>query len=49
MSSGIRIGWMSAPEFLTHRLELHMQATQIHTSGISQAIVYALLAKWVRS
>ena len=31
---------------LVERLELHTQATQLHTSGISQLLVAALMQEW---
>ena len=38
ISSGIRIGFVTGPTELVERIELHSQATTLHTSGISQAI-----------
>ena len=46
LSSGLRVGFASGPAPLVDRLELHTQATSLHTSGVSQALVLALLRHW---
>eukprot|EP00123_Amoebidium_parasiticum_P001249 comp12292_c0_seq1/m.7123 comp12292_c0_seq1/g.7123 ORF comp12292_c0_seq1/g.7123 comp12292_c0_seq1/m.7123 type:complete len:450 (-) comp12292_c0_seq1:161-1510(-) len=48
LSSGLRIGFVSAPIKLLERVELHQQVTVLHTSGLSQAVVLALLQHWER-
>ena len=46
LSAGIRIGWVTGPKPLVERIVLHSQVTSLHTSGVSQVMVYALLEKW---
>mmetsp|Transcript_20822 Transcript_20822/g.58684 ORF Transcript_20822/g.58684 Transcript_20822/m.58684 type:complete len:475 (-) Transcript_20822:135-1559(-) len=46
MSSGLRLGFATGPSQLIERLELHQQATSLHTSGVSQAIATALFDHW---
>ena len=46
LSSGLRVGYATGPAALVDRLELHTQATSLHTSGVSQALVLALLKHW---
>ena len=46
LSSGIRIGFVTGPPELIERLELHAQATTLHTSGLSQVATQALLDHW---
>jgi len=46
LSSGIRVGWVSGPTHLISRIELHQQVAALHSSGLSQAVVSAVLAKW---
>lgn len=46
LSAGIRIGWVSGPKGLVDRIVLHGQATSLHPSGISQAMIFGLLIKW---
>eukprot|EP01128_Nolandella_sp_AFSM9_P012351 TRINITY_DN9193_c0_g1_i1.p1 TRINITY_DN9193_c0_g1~~TRINITY_DN9193_c0_g1_i1.p1 ORF type:complete len:483 (-),score=116.72 TRINITY_DN9193_c0_g1_i1:111-1409(-) len=46
LSSGLRLGWATGPKQLIANLELHQQASELHTSGISQTIVSKLLAEW---
>jgi len=43
ISSGIRIGWASGPSPFIENIQLNQQATTMHASGISQAMVLALL------
>lgn len=46
LSSGLRIGWCTGPAPLIERMVLHMQASQLHASGISQMFAAALLQTW---
>ena len=46
ISSGIRIGWATANSKLLERFNYHIQATNLHNSGISQLLVQKLLDEW---
>lgn len=46
ISSGLRVGVVTAPTPLLNRLQLHMQAETLHTSSLSQAILLSLLKQW---
>lgn len=46
LSSGLRFGWATGPAGLMERLELHGQSSHLHASGVSQAVVLALLERW---
>eukprot|EP00510_Aplanochytrium_minuta_P002320 CAMPEP_0184014912 /NCGR_PEP_ID=MMETSP0954-20121128/5987_1 /TAXON_ID=627963 /ORGANISM="Aplanochytrium sp, Strain PBS07" /LENGTH=429 /DNA_ID=CAMNT_0026295575 /DNA_START=5 /DNA_END=1294 /DNA_ORIENTATION=+ len=46
ISSGLRLGFASGPKPLVERLNLHMQSTSLHTSGVSQAVTLALFENW---
>ncbi|KAI9209309.1 pyridoxal phosphate-dependent transferase [Polychytrium aggregatum] len=46
LSAGIRVGWVSGPKALVERIVLHGQASFLHPSGISQAVVSSVLHKW---
>ena len=46
LSSGIRVGFVSGPPAFMNRLNLHSQSTNLHVSGLSQAMVLALLRHW---
>lgn len=46
MSSGMRIGWTTGPKPLIERIVLHSQATTLHPSGVSQAMMLALIEHW---
>ena len=37
LCSGIRLGWATGPAELIERLQLHTQASNLHTCGVSQA------------
>jgi kynurenine/2-aminoadipate aminotransferase len=39
----LRIGYMTGPKGLIGRLILHMQVSAIHSSALSQTIVYKML------
>jgi kynurenine/2-aminoadipate aminotransferase len=46
LSSGLRLGWMSGPKPIVERINMHMQANELHASSLSQAIVAAMLEQW---
>jgi len=46
LSAGLRLGWATGPKALVERLALHMEATVLHTSGLSQAVAHAMLERW---
>jgi kynurenine/2-aminoadipate aminotransferase len=46
VSSGLRIGFVTGPKPLIEQLQLHIQATNLHNSGISQMILSKILSTW---
>ncbi len=46
LSSGLRVGFVSGPPALIERIELHQQASVLHSSGVSQALVAGLFDQW---
>lgn len=46
LASGIRLGWATGPAPLVERLQLHTQASNLHTCGMSQALVAAIFDAW---
>jgi kynurenine/2-aminoadipate aminotransferase len=46
LSSGLRIGWVTGPTEFIRQIELHAQATSLHTSGLSQVLTSKLLTEW---
>jgi len=48
VSSGFRLGWVTAPKFLLERIQIDQQSNELHTSGISQIAAYTLLKHWGR-
>ena len=46
LASGIRLGWATGPSALIERIQLHTQASNLHTCGLSQTLVSALLDRW---
>lgn len=46
IAAGLRIGIVTGPEPLVNKILLHTQATSIHVSGISQAVVLSLFRQW---
>nr|KAJ3414355.1 hypothetical protein HK105_001797 [Polyrhizophydium stewartii] len=46
LSGGARIGWVTGPKQLVDRIILHSMSTILHPSGLSQALVLAVLEKW---
>jgi len=45
-SSGMRLGFVTGPKPLIDRVNLHTQASNLHPTGITQAMVLALLKHW---
>ena len=39
LSSGLRVGFVTGPPALIERIELHAQASVLHSSGIAQALL----------
>jgi kynurenine/2-aminoadipate aminotransferase len=46
LTAGFRVGFVTGPTDLVDRLMLHTQASNLHTSGISQVLVARLLGHW---
>lgn len=46
VSSGLRVGFCTGPAPLVERIELHAQASVLHGSGVSQALVAGLFDAW---
>eukprot|EP01134_Creolimax_fragrantissima_P005789 CFRG5789T1 len=46
ISSGLRIGFITAPTQILQRVMLHQQSSTLMTCGVSQALVYSLLKQW---
>lgn len=46
ISSGIRIGWQTGPKDLIDRVVKHQEASSMHTSTLSQAMVSILFDEW---
>ena len=46
VSAGVRIGCVTGPKALVERMDLHNQATIMHTSGLSQYAVLQVLRHW---
>ncbi|CAO3619078.1 unnamed protein product [Cunninghamella echinulata] len=46
LSSGLRIGFVTGPQFLIDQINLHSMATNLQASGVSQLMAYELLNKW---
>lgn len=46
LSSGLRLGWATGPRPLIERLTLHTQGSNLHSCGVSQALVAALFDEW---
>ena len=46
LSSGIRIGFLTAPQPLAERVVLHMQSSLIHASSMSQVLTNELFNAW---
>jgi kynurenine/2-aminoadipate aminotransferase len=46
LSSGVRVGCVTGPKKLVEQMDLHNQATIMHTSGLSQYAVLTILRHW---
>lgn len=46
ISGGARLGFCTGPKELIDRIVLHLQATSLHVSGLSQMFIYKILANW---
>ncbi|GAB5354133.1 hypothetical protein AAMO2058_000093600 [Amorphochlora amoebiformis] len=46
LSSGIRLGFATGPKELIDRINLHTQASNLHPSGVSQALCISLFNHW---
>lgn len=46
LSSGLRLGFVTGPPPIIERINLHMQASVLHASSLSQVIASELLHKW---
>ncbi|XP_058806903.1 kynurenine/alpha-aminoadipate aminotransferase, mitochondrial-like isoform X2 [Phymastichus coffea] len=46
MSSGLRLGVVTAPRPLLDKMTLHMQVSTLHPSALSQVLVHKLLTGW---
>lgn len=46
LSAGMRIGWVTGHPALIERINLHLQSSALHTSGLSQAIAFTLMQAW---
>ncbi len=49
LSAGLRLGWATGPAPLVDRLQLHMQSTSLHASGLAQGVVAGLFDAWGRT
>ncbi len=45
LSPGLRLGYLVAPEALTRELAINKQATDLHTSTLSQRVVHEIVAE----
>ena len=46
LSPGLRVGFVTGPGPLMERLDYHVQATNLHSSGLSQTLVQKLMQSW---
>ena len=46
LSAGMRLGYMTAHSSIIRRIELHLQATCLSTSSVTQMMAYKLLKYW---
>jgi len=46
LSSGMRIGWCTAPHELAERMNFHLQTAALHASSFSQVVAYELFRIW---
>jgi kynurenine/2-aminoadipate aminotransferase len=47
--SGFRIGWVTGPKFLVEKIQIDLQGSCLHASGLSQTVIHAILEKWGES
>ncbi|KAK6179553.1 hypothetical protein SNE40_011883 [Patella caerulea] len=45
LSSGMRVAIITGPKAIINRIALHMQASVVHASGMSQVLLYTILEK----
>jgi len=45
-SSGMRVGFITGPKQLVEQLQIDQQATSLHTSGLSQMVLFSIVNKW---
>jgi kynurenine/2-aminoadipate aminotransferase len=43
---GLRLGFVTGPKTLVELIQYDQQATCLHTSGLSQVVLYSVLSKW---
>lgn len=43
LSSGMRVGYITGASDILNRIQLNMQATHLHSSGLSQMVIYKLV------
>ncbi|KAI1796884.1 PLP-dependent transferase [Ganoderma leucocontextum] len=46
LSSGIRIGFVCAPDAILNKIDMHTAVASLQTPGLTQTIAYALLNSW---
>ncbi|KAF2072486.1 hypothetical protein CYY_006195 [Polysphondylium violaceum] len=46
LSSGLRLGFVTGPQYLVEKIQFHEQSASLHASGLSQAVAQALLYRW---
>ncbi|KAI5738712.1 hypothetical protein M8J77_010297 [Diaphorina citri] len=46
LSAGLRLGYVTAPKAFIDRMNLHLQVTTMHSSGIGQLVAHELLSTW---
>lgn len=46
ISAGMRIGYLTAPTIFVERMLLLMEASMVHASNTSQAIIYNIIKEW---
>ncbi|KAJ1731167.1 hypothetical protein LPJ61_002668 [Coemansia biformis] len=45
LAPGLRCGWITAPKYITERIQFHNETTIQQPSGLSQAIVFKLISE----
>ncbi|XP_022084401.1 kynurenine/alpha-aminoadipate aminotransferase, mitochondrial-like [Acanthaster planci] len=46
LSAGMRVGFLTGPKYLLQRVNMHMQASVLHTGGMAQMLIFKLLEQW---